>query len=57
MMNTNPTLVSLYNVLALKAQTWQNYVVSASDSLTRTIAMAKVEAYQDAMTTVQNFID
>jgi hypothetical protein len=56
-MNTNPTLVSLYNVLALKAQTWQNYVVSASDSLTRTIAMAKVEAYQDAMTTVQNFID
>lgn len=56
-MNNNPTLVSLYNALAQKAQTWQNYVVNASDGLTKTVAQAKVDAYQDAMAIVLTYLD
>lgn len=55
-MNSNPTLVSLYNALTQKAQLWQNYVNSASDGYSKMIANAKVEAYQDAAALVQNYM-
>lgn len=56
-MNSNPTLVSIYNALSVKANVWQNIVVHGADQLSKTVAQAKVEAYQDAMATVQNYLD
>lgn len=55
-MSSKDDLVSLYNALAQKAQTWQNYKMSAIDTLSKTVAQAKVDAYQDAMATVQNYL-
>jgi hypothetical protein len=49
-------LKSLYNSIQQKIQTEQSYFQNGSDSLTRTISGAKLEAYQDCANQIQALI-
>lgn len=56
MPNTVSTLKSLYNIIQQNVMTWQNSATNATNALDKTIALAKVESYQDCATTVLNLL-
>jgi len=58
MYNPNITLLTeVINQLILEAQTWQSNYINASDDLSKAVANAKYQAYQNAAQILQNMME